>query len=271
MPRLVGVETGLEILLQGRNLQGHDAVDAGLVHAVVDEGREICAAEAWLLSDAAHCIQPWDRPGHCPLAHGDYAAVVEAHRTRELTRMLGHEPAPLAILECVELGLMQPLDGAIRSEMSVFARLIQRPEPRNMIRTMFLGKQAWDKARRDGAVDPEVERVEAQVNAIISDACNHFPELRRAGFLGGEGAAIAQSRMGDDYWLAGNPVVSEAVKQLATDCAQIADQLSSVQQLQLDHRLAAQKIVPAYLGALSGLLFFGSPSSATRFQVHVRP
>ena len=45
----------------------------------------------------------------------------------------------LVILDCGELGPMQSLDGAIRSEMVVFVRLIQRPVPRKMIRTMFLG------------------------------------------------------------------------------------------------------------------------------------
>jgi 3-hydroxyacyl-CoA dehydrogenase / enoyl-CoA hydratase / 3-hydroxybutyryl-CoA epimerase len=254
MPRLVGVEVGLEILLQGRNLHGQDAVDAGLIHAVVDEGREVSAAEAWLLSDAAHCIQPWDRAEHYPLAHGDYGAVVEAHRTRELTRMLGHEPAPLAILDCVELGLMQPFDGAIRSEMSVFARLIQRPEPRNMIRTMFLGKQAWDKARRDCGISEEVELAATRVAAAVTEACARSPALRRAGLLGGEGAAVAQRRAGEGFWLDGQPELREGVIALGAICTEFAAELSLDQQLQLDHCLASQAVIPAYLGGLTGLL-----------------
>ena len=149
MPRLVGVEQGLQVLVQARTYSGQQAIDAGLVHALVPAGEEVAAAEAWLLSNHAHAIQPWDRDDRQPLVHADYAGTLATHRDRELVRMLGHEPAPLAILDCLELGLMQPMDGAIRSEMSVFAALIQRPEPRNMIRTLFLGKQAYDKAVED--------------------------------------------------------------------------------------------------------------------------
>ena len=44
MPRLVGVEAGLEVLLLGRTYQGQDAVAAGLVGEIVEEGEEVAAA-----------------------------------------------------------------------------------------------------------------------------------------------------------------------------------------------------------------------------------
>jgi len=60
MPRLVGVALGLEVLLLGRTLAGEEALEAGLVHAVAEQGEEIAAAEEWLPSDRAHAVQPWD-------------------------------------------------------------------------------------------------------------------------------------------------------------------------------------------------------------------
>src|SRR3546814_8987840 len=60
----------------------------------------------------------------------------------------GYYPAPIAILDCIEFGLPQCFDGAIRSEVAIFAHLIQRPEPRNMIQTLFLGKTDYDRHAR---------------------------------------------------------------------------------------------------------------------------
>ena len=255
MPRLVGLELGLDVLLLGRNLQGEEALQAGLVHAVVGEGEEVAAAEAWLLSDAAHCTQPWDRPGSRPVPHSAIADHLAAIRTRELARTLGHEPAPLAILDCVELGLMQPMDGAIRSEMAVFARLIQRPEPRNMIRTMFLGKQAWDKAARADAIPAEVHEAEAKVGMIVRNAIAACPDLRRAGFMSkGHSITSVQDDPGGDFWFKSDNAVKGAVLGLCEEAAVIIRNMDAESQLLLDHTLAASGIIPAYLGALSGLV-----------------
>jgi 3-hydroxyacyl-CoA dehydrogenase/enoyl-CoA hydratase/3-hydroxybutyryl-CoA epimerase len=255
MPRLVGVEAGLEVLILGRTFAGEEALAAGLVHAVVEEGEEVKAAEAWLLSDKAHAVQPWDRADAEPLPHAAYADAIAAHRSRELARMLGHEPAPLAILDCVELGLMQPMDGAIRAEMSVFARLIQRPEPRNMIRTMFLGKQAYDKAARDGGVAPAVAEAAAAIAEAIDAARQKAPDLALAG-LGGfaAGQAPVQTRPAAGYWLETQPALLAALSEAAQLCASHCAGLGETERLQLDHAVARSGAIPAYLGGATGLI-----------------
>jgi 3-hydroxyacyl-CoA dehydrogenase / enoyl-CoA hydratase / 3-hydroxybutyryl-CoA epimerase len=254
MPRLVGFELGLDVLLLGLNLHGEEAMHAGLVHAVVPEGEEVSTAEAWLLSDAAHCIQPWDIPGIHPFPHEAGADHLAAARTRELARMLGHEPAPLAILDCVELGLMQPMDGAIRSEMSVFARLIQRPEPRNMIRTMFLGKQAWDKAARAESIPPDVQKAKARIEDLVREAVTSCPELRRAGFLAvGHTLTPAQVEAGSEFWFRSERSVLQAARDISEDFASIIREIDEPGRLLLDYSLAAGGIIPSYLGGLAGL------------------
>jgi 3-hydroxyacyl-CoA dehydrogenase/enoyl-CoA hydratase/3-hydroxybutyryl-CoA epimerase len=254
MPRLVGIELGLQVLLLGRNLQGQAAVDAGLVDALVEEGAEVAAAEAWLLSDAAHATQPWDRPDWAPVDHAAIAGPLAAHRERELARMLGHEPAPLAILDCVELGLIQPIDGAIRSEMAVFSALIQRPEPRNMIRTMFLGKQAWSKAERAGGVPPEVEAAAAAIGDCTDTAISACPALRKAGFgAGDKPQSPVQRRVGTDYWFRSDPVVRAAIAGLAEKVAPLIAPLNETALLQLDYACVRNGAIPAYLGGASGL------------------
>lgn len=255
MPRLVGVEICLEVLLLGRNLQGAQALAAGLVDEIVDEGSEVAAAEAWLLSDKARAVQPWDQPHARPLAHRDYAEVIDRHRTREIDRMLGHEPAPVAILDCVELGLMQPMDGAIRAEMSVFSHLIQRREARNMIRTMFLGKQAYDKAARDGGISAGVNAALADIASATASALALEPGLARAGFGPQQPDAKAvQDRVSAGFWIEGQPTLMTAIKNLASTCAGRVDSLSDGEKLQLDHAVVKAELLPAYLGGATGLI-----------------
>lgn len=264
MPRLVGVELGLEVLLLGRTLQGQAAVDAGLVGEIVNEGNEVAAAEAWLLSPAASAVQPWDRTDHQPLDPAAYRDAVERHRARELARMLGHEPAPIAILDCVDLGLRQPIDGAIRSEMAEFAQLIQRKEARNMIRTMFLGKQAYDKAARAGGLAEGVEAAAAAVLDQSRAALERCGDLRQAGFGGpGENASPVQRRVGADYWIKTRPELDRAVSALSAEIARIVAPLGDDALLQLDHACVRNGAVPAYLGGATGLAAYaGQPVAA---------
>jgi 3-hydroxyacyl-CoA dehydrogenase / enoyl-CoA hydratase / 3-hydroxybutyryl-CoA epimerase len=50
LPRLIGAEAALPILLDGARLSGRAALDAGLIDALEAPGEEIAQAEQWLLS-----------------------------------------------------------------------------------------------------------------------------------------------------------------------------------------------------------------------------
>lgn len=257
MTRLVGVDIGLEVLLHGRTFSGQEALQVGVANRLVPEGEEVAAAEEWLLSAEATALQPWDQDDYRPLAHADYAAAIERHRTAELARMLGHEPAPLSILECVELGMMQHMDGAIRSEMAVFAALIQRREPRNMIRASFLGKQAFDKARRAEAIPQAAKDAAAKVGEVVTSALAASPVLSKAGF-GTVNDQPVQHSIGRGYWLesgaADSAEASSAVAGLKTAIKPIAEGLGEDERLIFDHMLVREGIVPAYLGGSYGIL-----------------
>jgi len=201
LPRLIGVEAALPILLNGARLSGAAAKAAGLASELAPSGGEVAAAEAWLLSDPLP-IQPWDRPGWtAPAAAGQVAAA----RERVLQETRGRYPAPIAILDCLDFGLPQCFDGAIRSEMAIFAHLIQRPEPRNMIQTLFLGKTDYDRAARKGELPPFVAEVVAAARAAAGD----FDD---AAVLDRIGAAVEPWRAGaapDDLRMADYAVVNQ--------------------------------------------------------------
>ena len=247
MPRLVGVDLALDVLLDGRQLAGADALAAGLVDERVAPGREVEAAEAWLLSDPAP-LQPWDRPLCEPPSRDAVRAATDARRAAVLAATLGHYPAPLAILDCVEQGLAQPMDAAIRTEMSIFAALIQRAEPRNMIQTLFLGKLDYERAERKGAVPDKVTKAIADLSACIAERLDH-PAMRSAGFPGMPLAAPARTRSLPGYWL--DSEAGEArrrLNEIAGQARRLADTLSAGEGRMADYAIVRQTGFPSYLG-----------------------
>src|SRR6266581_94843 len=211
LPRLTGIEKALPVLLEGARLSGQAAVAAGVVDQLVAPGDEVAAAERWVLSNPA-AMQPWDRPGWRPKDVDRVAAIINRKRENVLAETLGHYPAPLAILDCVARGLPQPFDEAIRSEMQIFSKLIQRREPRNMIRTLFLGRLDHDRLRKAGGIPAPVEQAVAAVSETLkldgsADAtlANAFA---RAGFRGTAAAAPAFDGviLQADFWLEAEPV-----------------------------------------------------------------
>lgn len=250
LPRLIGVAAALPILLDAARLSGRAALDAGLVQALARPGEEVAAAEQWILSGGG-AIQPWDRSDDLPAAHDDNAPVIAAERARQLRATRGHYPAPLAILDCVEQGIVQSFDAAIRTEMSIFAHLIKRPEPRNMIQTMFLGKTDHERALRKGAMPAAVARAVAALGARIDAAMAAEPALALAGF-GGQPGEPVRTHAGAGYWIDRDDAAASSARTLlaalAAAAAPFVATLSPAEQRMADYALVTRHGFPAYLG-----------------------
>lgn len=184
LPRLVGLEAALPVLLEGRRLTPAEALDLGAAEEVVAPGEEIEAAERWVLA-ASRPRQPWDRADWRAATSEAVGAALAPVRARVLAETHGHYPAPLAVLDCVEDGLPQPIGVALETEMSIFSRLIQRPEPRNMIQALFLGKLDHDRRVRADALPAALPEIEAAVAGALADAG------RQARLAGADEAEIA--------------------------------------------------------------------------------
>jgi 3-hydroxyacyl-CoA dehydrogenase/enoyl-CoA hydratase/3-hydroxybutyryl-CoA epimerase len=256
LPRLTGMSLALPVLLEGGRLTGRAAMDAGLVDALVPPGEELAAAELWVLS-AAEAVQPWDRPGWQPPDLTNAAAEIETARGKILSETLGHYPAPLAILDCVAQGYAQPMDTAIRTEMTLFARLIQRPEPRNMIATMFLGKLDYERRIKANALPAEVERVTAMLAERLGGHATgvHAAALAEGGFvIPGQRPAPVQPAVAESYWFDTPPstapkqAILEVLGDIAAAASPFAAQLGVEEKRLVDYALVSQAGYPAYLG-----------------------
>jgi 3-hydroxyacyl-CoA dehydrogenase/enoyl-CoA hydratase/3-hydroxybutyryl-CoA epimerase len=259
LPRLTGIEKALPVLLEGARLSGHAAIEAGVIDQLVPAGEEVAAAERWVLSHAT-ASQPWDRPGWRPSDVDRAAAIIERKRAEVLADTLGHYPAPLAILDCVAKGLPQSFDDAIRTEMRIFSKLIQRREPRNMIRTLFLGRLDHDRLRKAGGIPEPVEQAVAAVSgALLADESTDAElanAFARAGFRGPASqtpafdGVIAQAA----YWVEAEPVTDgkRALRERLARAYAVADKwrtrLSEDERRAADYLLVKNCGFPAYMG-----------------------
>jgi 3-hydroxyacyl-CoA dehydrogenase/enoyl-CoA hydratase/3-hydroxybutyryl-CoA epimerase len=193
----------------------------------------------------------------------DAASIVERKRRSVLAETLGNYPAPLAILDCIGEGLPQPFDAAIRIEMQIFSKLIQRREPRNMIRTLFLGRLDHDRLRKAGGIPAPVEQAVAVVAEALRAGATADTTLAnafaRAGFHGPKNTpafdgVIAQST----FWLETKPVTNgkRALRERLTQAYAEADKwratFSEDQRRAADYLLVKNHGFPAYMaGAFS--------------------
>jgi 3-hydroxyacyl-CoA dehydrogenase/enoyl-CoA hydratase/3-hydroxybutyryl-CoA epimerase len=200
---------------------------------------------------------------------------VEVARKKVLAATLGHYPAPLAILDCIEQGLPQSFDAAIRTEMSIFSHLIQRPEPRNMIQTLFLGKLDHDRAIKTGELPERVTKAVSDLAETCSfEIGRHAAELVTAGFQAQETAqpsagsqareaarpSAVQDRASAAYWFEEplpdprKPVIRDALAAITSVAAEYAGSLSETERRIADYVLVTRKGFPAYLGGPFAML-----------------
>ncbi|MBP0593274.1 enoyl-CoA hydratase/isomerase family protein [Paraburkholderia sp. LEh10] len=164
LPRLIGIERTMALLLDGRHVGPAEALKMGLVDEVVAPDLVYVTAREWVLAHPAAC-QPWDVKGF-KVPCGTGALAFHAAKTfgvgvaalRAVTR--DNYPAPAAIQCCVYEGTQLPLDAALRVEASYFGSLLAGPVARNLIRTLFINKLAADKGLgRPSLPDAKVTRL----------------------------------------------------------------------------------------------------------------
>ncbi|PSJ57763.1 enoyl-CoA hydratase-related protein [Kumtagia ephedrae] len=166
LPRLVGVEKSLGVLLEGARLDANRARETGAASETVPPGREIAAAEAWIRSKPEP-LQPWDRMDWKPVGSAELLGITGPLREKILRETGGHYPAELAILDCLDRGLPQGMDEGVAAEIDGFKDLVQRIEPRNMIAVMFLGRVDYDRRRRKDALPAGLDAFAGKVDAAM--------------------------------------------------------------------------------------------------------
>jgi 3-hydroxyacyl-CoA dehydrogenase/enoyl-CoA hydratase/3-hydroxybutyryl-CoA epimerase len=197
-------------------------------------------------------VQPWDRDDWVAPSPASVSAALEPIRRAALKSSLGHYPAVFAILDCVEFGLPQSLEGGIRSEMTSFVHLVLRPEPRAMIQTMFLGRVDYERLERKGQLPDLVEKTVGAVRAELERSRKHASALAVGGFTGLGDATPARDRRLTGYWIDGDDPRAASVRDvlagISAAIAPLAEGRSDEDLRIADYAAVRQAGYPAYLG-----------------------
>ncbi|MCO7253317.1 fatty acid oxidation complex subunit alpha FadJ [Dickeya oryzae] len=137
LPRLIGVDRALELILTGRQLRAAQARRIGLVDEVV--------APAVLLEAALGFIRRGKRPVTSPgwrhrLLMLPYVRrwLFERVRRQTLAKTQGNYPAATRIIEVVRRGLEQGSQAGYQAEARAFGQLVMSPESVALRRLFFI-------------------------------------------------------------------------------------------------------------------------------------
>ena len=164
IPRMLGLQAGLKMLLDGRKHTVAEAAKLGLVDEVVPADRLLDAAKRWALENPG-ATQPWDRRGF-RIPGGDVQSpagrqLFPAANAMARARSFGNYPAVQAILSCVYEGCQTGIDTGLRVESKYLVNMISHPVTKAMVRTGFfeMAKARKLKARPDGIPKAKIGRI----------------------------------------------------------------------------------------------------------------
>jgi 3-hydroxyacyl-CoA dehydrogenase / enoyl-CoA hydratase / 3-hydroxybutyryl-CoA epimerase len=161
LPRLIGTEAALDLILTGKQLDARRAQRLGLVDEVVPKAIVLDVAVKLALGRTAGSAAA--RSGAKRKAFTEALLVknplgralfFDQAKKETLAKTHGNYPAPERILEVVRLGLSRGLEAGLGAESAAFGELALGPEARELMGLFF----AQNELKKDtGVADPNAE------------------------------------------------------------------------------------------------------------------
>ncbi len=165
---LLGLEKAATILTEGKQFKPAQALENGMVDAVVATLDDLVpAAKAWIRANPDSHTQPWDQkgfkyPGGSSTApHIRQIATMGSAMITDKTR--GLMPAPEVIFDVAVNSMRMGFESALRNESRGICKLIPTRECKAAITTFFFGMQAI----KGGKVRPAGDKWKASNSAIL--------------------------------------------------------------------------------------------------------
>ena len=141
LPRMIGIQSSLAYLIQGKTVFPEKALEDGLVDALAPTVDELIKLAENFITENPEATNPWDKkkfkiPGGEVQSKSGYMVIPSATAIMS-AKTFGNYLAPKNILSCVYEGLQVPIDRALEIETSYFSELVLNPSTKKMIRTLF--------------------------------------------------------------------------------------------------------------------------------------
>ncbi|HYR26911.1 MAG TPA: 3-hydroxyacyl-CoA dehydrogenase NAD-binding domain-containing protein [Thermoanaerobaculia bacterium] len=140
LPRLIGLPGALDIILQGKTLNGKRAKKAGLVDEVVEPGLLLDVAKKFAAKGKRNV------PGRTkfyiegnPLARN---LIFSKARKAVLAQTKGHYPAPLKAIEVMEYAMANGVAKGMQREAEEAASLVSNDVAKNLVQLFFLMEES---------------------------------------------------------------------------------------------------------------------------------
>jgi 3-hydroxyacyl-CoA dehydrogenase len=142
LPRIVGVETALELLTSGRHVPAQDALRMGLFDALVDADLRTGAVEfaRSVLTGGKPLRRIRDSNEKLEAARGK-PEIFEKFRQANANRFRGRD-APEANIQAVEAAVNQPFEAAMQVERDLFRKLVAGTQSGAQRHAFFAERQA---------------------------------------------------------------------------------------------------------------------------------
>lgn len=233
LPRLVGLQAALDMMLTGKNIRAKKAWQMGLVHELVHPAilRDVAVRRVRDLA-AGRTPPAKERPQSATmmlLEDNALGRLLVFRKAREsvLAKTKGQYPAPLAALDVVQLGYAEGMEAGLREEARRFGELAVSPVSRQLASLFF----ATTALKKDTGLPEGVTAVAKPIRKIA---------VLGAGFMGAGIAGVAvqtgtQVRLKDATldrlaagWRAVRDVQRERVKRKQITRLQLDDTLSLI-------------------------------------------
>jgi len=161
LPKLVGIQKSLDMMLTGKQLRAKQALKAGLVNDVVPASILIDTAEKLALSGKAkpraRKLSMMDKllEGN---ALGRRVVFNQATKT-VLSKTKGNYPAPLKIIDCVRVGAEQSAAKGYQTEADHFGHLVVSPESAQLQHLFFATTEMKKEDGIQGVLPKKLKKV----------------------------------------------------------------------------------------------------------------
>ncbi|GHF81168.1 fatty acid oxidation complex subunit alpha FadJ [Thalassotalea marina] len=160
LPKLVGIQKALDMMLTGKQLRGIQALKAGLVDDMVPNSVLIDVAEKLVLSGKVKAGKNHYKPVKLNLvgkllektSFGRKVLFDQAGKT-VAKKTAGNYPAPERIIECVKVGVEQSPAMGYQLEADHFGHLVMTPES-FQLRQIFFATTEMKKEQGVAGVEP---------------------------------------------------------------------------------------------------------------------